>query len=106
MHASSHLSRRTVLAALLAGAGAPAYAAGGAPDFLQLPVEGMQRISSTVWVKGLAPKVWITCFTFDAGGNLGWVPCNGLILAGDAGPTIVDTGCNREQGELLLQTAA
>jgi len=41
MKLSSHLSRRTVLAALLAGAAAPAYAANGAPDFLQLPVDGM-----------------------------------------------------------------
>ena len=99
-------SRRVILAALLAGAAAPAYAANGAPDFLQLPVEGMERVSPTVWVKSLAPNVWITCFTFDAGGRFGWVPCNGLIIAGDRGPTIVDTGNTREQGEILLQIAA
>lgn len=105
--ASSHLSRRTVVAALLAGsAAAPAYAANGAPDFLQLPVEGMERVSPTMWVKSLTSNVWITCFTFDAGERFGWVPCNGLIIAGRPGPTIVDTGNNREQGELLLQIAA
>lgn len=106
MKMSSHFSRRTVLAALLAGAAPRAYAADGAPDFLQLPVEGMERVSPTVWVKSLASDVWITCFTFDAGGRFGWVPCNGLIVAGAPGPTIVDTGNTREQGELLLQIAA
>ena len=106
MKITSHISRRAVLTALVAGAAAPAYAANGAPDFLQLPVEGMERVSPTVWVKSLAPNVWITCFTFDAGGRFGWVPCNGLIIAGQPGPTIVDTGATREQGELLLQVAA
>jgi metallo-beta-lactamase class B len=105
MKTSSQVSRRTILAALAACAAAPAYAADGAPDFLQLPVEGMERVSPTVWVKALAPDVWITCFTFDAGGRLGWVPCNGLIVAGEPGPTIVDTGNTREQGEQLLQIA-
>jgi metallo-beta-lactamase class B len=105
MSTSSHVSRRAVLAALAASA-TPAYAAHGAPDFLQLPADGMERVSPTVWVKTLAPKVWITCFTFDAGDRFGWVPCNGLIIAGEPGPTIVDTGCNREQGELLLRIAA
>ena len=65
MKITSHISRRAVLSALVAGAVAPAYAADGAPDFLQLPVEGMERVSPTVWVKSLAPNVWITCFTFD-----------------------------------------
>ena len=106
MKMPSHFSRRTVLGAILASATVPAYAADGAPDFLQLAVEGMERISPTVWVKSLAPNVWITCFTFDAGGRFGWVPCNGLVIAGNPGPTIVDTGNNREQGELLLQIAA
>lgn len=103
---SSCFSRRTVLSALLAGAATPAYAANGEPDWLQLPVDGMERVSPTMWVKSLAPNVWITCFTFDAGGRLGWIPCNGLIVAGEPGPTIVDTGNTREQGELLLQIAA
>jgi metallo-beta-lactamase class B len=106
MKMPSHFSRRTVLGALLASAAVRAYAADGAPDFLQLPVEGMERITPTVWVKSLAPNVWITCFTFDAGGGFGWVPCNGLVIAGNPGPTIVDTGNNREQGEVLLQIAA
>ena len=106
MKTPSHLSRRAILSTLLVGAAVPAYAANGAPDFLQLPVEGMERVSPTVWVKSFAPNVWITCFTFDAGGRLGWIPCNGLIVAGEPGPTIVDTGNTREQGELLLQIAA
>jgi metallo-beta-lactamase class B len=106
MKMCTHLSRRTVLTAILAGAAAPAYAVDGEPDFLQLPVEGMERVSRTVWVKSLTPEVWITCFTFDAGGRFGWTPCNGLIIAGEPGPTIIDTGNNREQGDLLLQIAA
>lgn len=105
MKSPSHLSRRAVLAALIVGA-APAHAVNGEPDWLQLPVDGMERVRSSVWVKRLTRDVWITCFTFDAGGRLGWVPCNGLIIAGEPGPTIVDTGNNREQGELLLQIAA
>lgn len=100
------LSRRAVVASLITSAATPAFAADGAPDFLQLPVEGMERVSETVWFKSLAPNVWITCFTFDSQSRFGWVPCNGLIIAGDPGPTIVDTGNTREQGELLLQIAA
>jgi metallo-beta-lactamase class B len=107
MKMSSHFSRRTVLtAALLACAAAPAYAANGEPDFLQLPVQGMERVGPTMWVKSLVPDVWITCCTFDAGGRFGWVPANGLVIAGEPGPTIVGAGCDREQGALLLQIAA
>jgi metallo-beta-lactamase class B len=106
MRLSPHFSRRAVLAALVAGAAAPAHAVDGEPDFLQLPVDGMERAGKTVWFKSLAPNVWITCFTFDAGGQYGWTPCNGLIIAGDQGPTIVDTGNDREQGELLVQVSA
>jgi metallo-beta-lactamase class B len=105
MKTCSRFSRRTLLTVLLAGAAAPAHAADGAPDFLQLPVDGMERVSPTMWFKSLAPNVWITCFTFDSRSRYGWVPCNGLIIAGDPGPIIVDTGNSREQGELLLQLA-
>ena len=82
-----HLWAEEMAGLLVQIGAAPAYAANGAPDFLQLPVEGMERVSPTVWVKGLTSNVWITCFTFDAGERFGWVPCNGLIIAGRPGPT-------------------
>lgn len=93
------LPRRAILASPLA-----LFAKDGAPDSWELPVDGMERLSRTVWMKPLAPGVWITCFTFDTP-NLGWIPCNGLIVAGERGPVIVDTGNTKEQGELLLATA-
>ncbi|MCC6537896.1 MAG: MBL fold metallo-hydrolase [Bryobacterales bacterium] len=93
------LPRRSFLASPLA-----LLAKDGAPDSWELPVDGMARLSRTVWVKLLTTGVWITCFTFDTP-NLGWIPCNGLIIATEAGPVIVDTGNNQEQGELLLATA-
>ena len=64
----------------------------------------MERIGPTVWVKGLTPGLWITCFTFKTP-DLGYVPANGLIVAAASGPTIIDTGVTREQGTLLLSTA-
>lgn len=71
---------------------------------MELPVSNMERIGRTLWVKELTSGVWITCFTFDTP-DLGWVPCNGLIIAGASGPTILDTGVTKEQGTLLLTTA-
>ena len=78
--------------------------ADGLPDSWELPVSNMERIGRTLWVKELASGVWITCFTFDTP-DLGWIPCNGLIIAGSSGPTIIDTGVTKEQGALLLSTA-
>ncbi|MEZ5996334.1 MAG: MBL fold metallo-hydrolase [Hyphomonadaceae bacterium] len=96
------LSRRTLLTAAFASLATPASAADGAPDIWELAVEGMERVTSTVWVKLLTPNLWVTSFTFDAGERFGWIPCNGLIVADSEGPIIVDTGNNREQGETLL----
>jgi metallo-beta-lactamase class B len=105
MHPVAAVSRRVLLATGLAACAAgPACAVDGAPDRWGLPVEGMERIGKTVWVKSLATGVWVTCFTFDTP-DLGWIPCNGLIVAGPSGPTIVDTGNTAEQGELLLGAA-
>lgn len=100
----SAVSRRTLLAAMAAIGVAPqALAKDGAPDSWEFPVEGMERIGRTVWLRELTRGVWITCFTFDsATPEYGWVPCNGLIVADAAGPIIVDTGNTAEQGEVLL----
>jgi metallo-beta-lactamase class B len=76
----------------------------GAPDLWELPVSDMERLGRTVWVKELTSGVWITGFTFDTP-DLGWVPCNGLIIGGGSGTTIVDPGVDRDQGEVLLTTA-
>lgn len=99
------MNRRTILIAAGALGARPVRAArDGSPDLWELPVDKMERIGPTVWVKGLAPGVWITCFTFDTP-DLGHVPCNGLIIAGASGSTIIDTGVNRDQGALLLAAA-
>jgi metallo-beta-lactamase class B len=100
-----HFGRRTFIAASLTAVATPAFAADGAPDIWQLGFEGMERVTSTVWVKSLATNLWATSFTFDAGGGIGWIPCNGLIAADAEGPIIVDTGNDREQGEALLAIA-
>jgi metallo-beta-lactamase class B len=105
MKSDGTLSRRAFVGAVASLAAVPAYAArDGAPDFLELPVANMERIHRTVWVAKLAPSIWVTCFSFDTP-NLGWVPCNGLILGSGSGATIVDTGNTWEQGGLLLSAA-
>lgn len=96
--------RRTLFAAVAALGLRPLRAADGAPDLFELPVAGMERLSRTVWVKELTAAVWITCFTFHTT-DFGDVATNGLIVADDAGPVIVDTGANKEQGALLVSTA-
>ena len=97
--------RRMLLAGTLALAVAgPARARDGAPDLWELAVEDMERIAPTLWVRGLAEGVWITSYTFDAG-DLGWIPTNGLIVAAETGPVMVDTGATREQGALLIALA-
>jgi metallo-beta-lactamase class B len=99
------VNRRTFLIAIASvGSRSVCAARDGAPDLWELPVTDMKRIAPTMWVKELAPAVWITCFTFDTP-DLGYVPCNGLIIAGLSGPTIIDTGVTSEQGALLLSTA-
>jgi metallo-beta-lactamase class B len=98
-------NRRIFLAAMGSFAvGRTLLARDGSPDLWELPVSNMERIGRTTWVKELTSGVWITCFTFDTP-DLGWVPCNGLIIAGASGPTIIDTGVTKEQGALLLTTA-
>ncbi len=98
-------SRRAILTASLAAFASPALAVEGAPDIWELAFEDMERVTPDVWFKNLTPSLWVTSFTFDAGAPLGWIPCNGLIVADAEGPIIVDTGNNREQGETLLAIA-
>lgn len=83
----------------------PARARDGAPDLFELPWPDMERINSTLWIRRAAPDLWVTCFTFHQGDDLGYVPANGLIVASDDGATIVDTGWTVEQGRMLLATA-
>lgn len=101
----SGMSRRAFVGATASLAAVPARAArDGAPDIWELPVEKMERVDPTVWVAKLAPSLWVTCFTFDTP-DLGWVPCNGLIIASGSGATIVDTGNSWQQGKVLLDAA-
>src|SRR5688572_13296238 len=100
MYSRARLSRRTLLGALIAATPAFAAETDGVPDYFELPLEGMERISPTMWVAPLQQDVWITCFTFVAGNAD--IPTNGLIIASPDGVTLVDTGCDREQGALLL----
>lgn len=99
------IDRRRLLLGLVAlplAAAAPPPSDGD-PQFLELPVPGMRRVSPTLWVARLAEDIWITCFT----GRLaeGWYPANGLIVADAAGTTIIDTGWDRGQGAALLKLA-
>jgi metallo-beta-lactamase class B len=99
------MNRRAFLAPIVVLGSRSAWAASdGAPDLWELPVPDMERLSPTVWVKQLVGGIWITCFTFKTP-DLGYVPCNGLIIAAPPGPTIVDTGNTRDQGKLLVRTA-
>ncbi|MFA6113063.1 MAG: MBL fold metallo-hydrolase [Sphingomonas sp.] len=105
MKLSGILSRREFVGAAATLAAVPAHAArDGLPDFLELPVATMERIDPTVWVEKLAPAIWVTCFSFDTP-DLGWVPCNGLIMGSGTGATIVDTGNTWKQGDLLVKAA-
>ena len=101
---SGHLTRRQFVGAAAGLAAAPAFARDGAPDRWGLATEAMERIAPTVWGGPIAPGVWATTFTFDTP-DLGWIPCNGLIIAGESGATIVDTGNTSEQGSVLLDAA-
>lgn len=84
---------------------APAWAGpDGSPDLWELALPDMERLGPTVWVKPLAPDVWVTSFTFNTP-DLGYVPCNGIIVGDPAGATIIDTGNTSEQGQLLLDAA-
>jgi metallo-beta-lactamase class B len=101
-------SRRLFLAGALSGSAcssAPAWAGpDGSPDIWELALPDMERLGPTVWIKALAPNVWVTSFTFETP-DLGWVPCNGMIVGDPAGATIVDTGNTYAQGQLLLDAA-
>lgn len=101
-------SRRLFLASALLGsacASTPAWAGpDGSPDIWELALPDMERLGPSVWVKLLAPEVWITSFTFDTP-DLGWVPCNGMIVGDPAGATIIDTGNTYAQGALILEAA-
>lgn len=105
--ASNGFRRREMLLATAAATliSNSAYAGrDGAPDWLELPVKDMERLESNVWIAKLLPDLWVTCFTFDAP-NLGWVPCNGLIIGTGSSTTVVDTGNTLQQGNTLLSAA-
>lgn len=100
------IDRRTALLGIvslpLTTAAAPKQA--GDPDFLELPVSRMRRVTPTLWIAPLADAVWITCFT----GRIaqGWYPANGMIVADQRSVTVIDTGWDRQQGTALLKLAA
>jgi metallo-beta-lactamase class B len=104
MRPSPHLTRRGFVGAAASLLAVPAFARDGAPDLWQLAVDDMERIAPTVWVGPIAPGIWVTSYTFDTP-DLGWVPCNGLIMGSGSGATIVDTGNTPEQGNALLEAA-
>ena len=105
MRMSAGISRRKLIAGAACLMAAPAHAArDGAPDWLELPIGGMERLDANVWIAKIAANLWVTCFTFYAGG-LGWVPCNGLVIGAPSGTTIIDTGNTAQQGEILLDAA-
>ena len=60
----------------------------------------MTRISQTVWVAKIAPRLWLHTTT---GFMAGFVfPANGLILERGNGSLLIDTGYTSDQAESLL----
>jgi len=92
------------LAALPFLAAAKGARAEGEPEAPEFPVASMERLAGNVWIAPIATGIWVTCFTGKLSG-VGWYPANGLIVAGEDGATIVDTGWDAAQGKILLAAA-
>jgi len=76
--------------------------ADGLPNLLELGADPMLRIGQSVWVKEIAPKIWLHTTTAKISG--GYVfPANGLIIERATGSVMIDTGYLPEQSEALLQ---
>jgi glyoxylase-like metal-dependent hydrolase (beta-lactamase superfamily II) len=76
----------------------------GVPTLLELGIEPMIRIGHTVWVSKLAPDLWLhTTTAIITEDQSMYFPANGLILEGDHGSVLIDTGYFPEQAELLLK---
>ena len=87
---------------LSAGAqAAPDSAAEGLPQALELGAEGMTRIGKTVWVKPIAPGLWLHTTTGLIEGGY-YYPANGLVLERPGGSLLIDTGYYPDQAETLL----
>ncbi len=113
------LTKRAFLAggicACCAGTLAPLFAAtpaasvgdfgsDGLPDLLELGTEPMKRIGPTVWVRKIAPELWLHTTTAVIPGNYVF-PANGLILERRGGSLLIDTTYTPGQAEVLVQWA-
>lgn len=78
------------------------FGAGALPTMLELGTQPMARIGESVWAAQIAPRLWLhTTTAVIAGGAV--FPANGLILEGERGSILIDTGYLPEQAELLLE---
>jgi glyoxylase-like metal-dependent hydrolase (beta-lactamase superfamily II) len=73
----------------------------GLPPALELGEAGMTRIARTVWVKRIAPGLWLHTNTALIEGGF-YFPANGLVLEREGGALLIDTCNEPEQAETLL----
>lgn len=78
--------------------------AAGEPDLLELAMEGMQRLSATVWIGQIAPGLWVHTTTAIIPGGY-YYPANGLIVETQDSAILIDTGYEPEQTHVLLDWA-
>lgn len=76
-------------------------ASAGLPQLLELGADPMTRIAPTVWVRQLAPGLWLHTTTALIAGGV-YYPANGLILERPGGSLLIDTTYSPEQAETLL----
>jgi metallo-beta-lactamase class B len=74
----------------------------GLPNLLELGADRMTRIGQTVWVKEIAPQIWLHTTTARIPGDYIF-PANGLVIERPTGSLMIDTGYLPEQSETLLQ---
>ncbi len=77
--------------AALAATPAVASASTGDPQALEIAQPSMRRISETLWLGRLSPKVWLHTTTAVLDG-VGYYPANGAIVAGERASLLIDTG--------------
>ena len=75
--------------------------ADGQPQALELGAQPMTRIDKTVWVRRLAPGLWLHTTTGQIEPGF-YYPANGLVLERPQGSLLIDTGYTPGQAETLL----
>ncbi|MEI9963563.1 MAG: MBL fold metallo-hydrolase [Caulobacteraceae bacterium] len=73
----------------------------GLPQALELGVEPMTRLSSTVWVARIAQGLWLHTTTWPVSRGF-YYPANGLIMERPGGALMIDTTWSPDQADVLL----